>query len=101
MDILEVFKALSNPVRLTIVQKLKEPKKHFPVADQLVDADQEGVCVSIIQETSGLSQSTVSSYLATLHRAGIIQSRRIGPWTYYKRNEENIQIFMKQLAEQI
>ena len=54
-----------------------------------------GVCVSSIQEGVGLSQSTVSDYLATLQRAGLVEVRRIGQWTYYKRNEANI----KALAE--
>ncbi len=101
LDVNEVLKSLSNPARLTIVQKLKEPKKNFRTSSQLVDADQEGVSVSLIQETTGLSQSTVSIYLANLQRAGLVSSNRIGAWTYYKRNERNIQIFLKQLSEQI
>lgn len=101
LNVHEVLKALSNPARLSIVQKLKQPKKHFPVADQLVDADEVGVCVSIIQETAGLSQSTISVYMATLHRAGLVDSTRVGPWTYYKRNEANIQRFMHEFGEQI
>jgi len=32
----------------------------------------------------------VSDYLATLQRAGLVEATRIGPWTYYKRNEANI-----------
>lgn len=42
------------------------------------------------QEGVGLSQSTVSDYLATLQRAGLVEVRRIGQWTYYKRNEATI-----------
>jgi DNA-binding transcriptional ArsR family regulator len=38
----------------------------------------------------GLSQSTVSGYLATLQRVGLVEVRRIGQWTYYKRNEATI-----------
>ena len=64
-DIITTLKAINNPVRLDILRWLKEPKVNFEVADQLVDADEVGVCVSIIQEKAGLSQSTVSAYLAT------------------------------------
>lgn len=98
MDLNEVIKALGNPVRMDIVRWLKTPKAHFDVADQLVDADKEGVCVSIIQEKAGLSQSTVSVYLAALQRAGLVRSTRIGAWTYYKRDEANIQRFLNLLA---
>ncbi|WP_430185754.1 ArsR/SmtB family transcription factor [Paenibacillus lautus] len=44
----------------------------------------------LLQEGVGLSQSTVSDYLATLQRVGLVEVRRIGQWTYYKRNEATI-----------
>lgn len=98
MDLNEVIKALGNPVRMEIVRWLKNPKVHFDVAQQLVDADKEGVCVSIIQEKAGLSQSTVSVYLSALQRAGLVKSNRIGAWTYYQRDEANIQRFLTLLG---
>lgn len=86
MDQLEVFKALSNKTRLQILEWLKEPDKHFPPQ---VDKryDEEGVCVGIIQQKAGLTQSTVSEYLSILQKAGLLKSTRIGQWTYYKRDE--------------
>lgn len=89
MDLLEIFKALSNKTRLQILKGLKDPAKHFPPQDE-GDVNIVGVCVSSIQEGIGLSQSTVSDYLATLQRAGLVEARRIGQWTYYKRNEKAI-----------
>lgn len=95
IDVSEALKALDNPTRLAIVGWLKNPGKNFP--DQELDADQYGVCVSVIQERAGLSQSTVSLYLAALQRAQLVTSQRIGPWTYYKRHEQNIAAFLKKL----
>lgn len=89
MDLLDIFKALSNRTRLDIVKRLKDPLKNFPPQDE-GDVHTLGVCVSSIQEGVGLSQSTVSDYLATLQRAGLIEVQRVGQWTYYKRNEEAI-----------
>jgi len=89
MDLLEIFKALSNRTRLDILQRLKDPVHSFPPQDE-GDVHTVGVCVSSIQEGVGLSQSTVSDYLATLQRAGLVQAQRIGQWTYYKRNEQAI-----------
>ncbi|MCQ9156116.1 ArsR/SmtB family transcription factor [Acidomonas methanolica] len=99
IDIHEALKALGNPARLTILAKLKEPRKNYP--EQEVDPDEVGVCVSIIQEHAGLSQSTVSLYLTALQRAKLVTSQRIGPWTYYKRHEENIAVFLKELRDLI
>ena len=89
MDLLDIFKALSNRTRLDILKRLKDPANSFPPQDE-GDVHTVGVCVSSIQEGVGLSQSTVSDYLATLQRAGLIEVQRIGQWTYYKRNEEAI-----------
>ncbi|THF65322.1 ArsR/SmtB family transcription factor [Pseudothauera rhizosphaerae] len=97
MDLDEVIKALAHPVRREILQWLKEPEKHF--------ADQEyplevGVCAGRF-ERCGLSQSTVSAHLAVLARAGLVTSRRIGQWVFYKRNEEIIAEFLRQIGQQL
>ena len=83
--LLEVLKALANPTRLQIMGWLRDPVAHFaPQADPL---EEVGVCVKQIQEKAGISQSTASQFMAVLQRAGLVQSRRIGPWTYYRRND--------------
>lgn len=95
VDVSEALKALDNPARLNILSLLKNPRQSFP--EQEVDPEQVGVCVSIIQERVGLSQSTVSLYLTALQRAQLVTSQRIGPWTYYKRHEKNIAQFQQAL----
>ncbi|MBC6108950.1 ArsR/SmtB family transcription factor [Pedobacter fastidiosus] len=87
MDQVEVFKALSNKTRLQILNWLKSPATHFPDQPN-ADFENVGVCVGQIQIKSGLSQSTISEYLSILQRAELINSTRVGQWTYYKRNEE-------------
>nr|WP_290123749.1 metalloregulator ArsR/SmtB family transcription factor [Halomonas sp. KX33721] len=99
IDVNEALKALANPTRLAILNWLKDPRTVFP--EQEVDPETVGVCVSIIQERTGLSQSTTSLYLAALQRAQLVTSQRIGPWTYYKRHDENIDAFLKALQERI
>jgi DNA-binding transcriptional ArsR family regulator len=86
MDYIEVFKALSNKSRLQMLEWLKEPEINFP--EQISSGFEHGVCVGQIQAKAGLTQSTVSEYLSILQRAGFIESKRVGQWTYYKRNEE-------------
>ncbi|MGE6995345.1 ArsR/SmtB family transcription factor [Pseudomonas sp. NPDC047961] len=99
IDVSEALKALDNPTRLAILTLLKDPKTNFP--EQEADPEQLGVCVSIIQERVGLSQSTVSNYLAALQRAQLVTSQRIGPWTYYKRNEQKINLLLETLGKTI
>jgi ArsR family transcriptional regulator len=86
MENIEIFKALSNKSRLQMLEWLKDPELNFP--DQFKHAGFEhGVCVGQIQAKAGLTQSTVSEYLSILQRAGFIEAKRVGQWTYYKRNE--------------
>ena len=99
IDVSEALKALDNPTRLAILTLLKDPKTNFP--EQEADPEQLGVCVSIIRERVGLSQSTVSNYLAALQRAQLVTSQRIGPWTYYKRNEQKIAMLLEALGKAI
>ncbi|ERH50352.1 metalloregulator ArsR/SmtB family transcription factor [Pseudomonas sp. MDMC216] len=100
MDLINVFKALSNPTRLGILKGLKDPVKNFPPQDE-GDVHTVGVCVSSIQEGVGLSQSTVSDYLATLQRVGLVEVRRVGQWTYYKRNEANIRALAELIGKEL
>jgi len=90
MDQVELFKALGNKNRLQILTWLKSPEEHFPDYVPACGSDDVGICVGYIQKKSGLTQSTISEYLAVLHRVGLVSATRVGQWTYYKRNEKAI-----------
>jgi DNA-binding transcriptional ArsR family regulator len=89
MEMILIFKALSNETRLRILQWLKEPELNFPENKQC--PREYGVCVGLIQEKAGLSQSTTSHYLSILERAKLVTVMRHGQWSYYKRNEDSIE----------
>ncbi|NEE09961.1 helix-turn-helix transcriptional regulator [Streptomyces sp. SID7499] len=89
-DLIEVFKALGNPARLQIMRWLKDPEAHFGAYEPIADRRTVGVCVTHIQAKAGLAQSTVSSYMSTLERAGLVRPTRIGKWTHYRRDEERL-----------
>ena len=91
-----IIKALANPVRRDIMQWLKTPAESFP--EQKTPYD-NGICVGQIFERAGLSQSTISSHLATLQRAGLLTSKRVGQWVYYQRNETVIAEFTAHIQQ--
>ncbi|MCX8103822.1 MAG: arsenite methyltransferase [Candidatus Bipolaricaulota bacterium] len=62
-----------------------------------VPPDELGMCVCDVVEFVKLSQPTVSHHLAILERAGLVQSKKIGRWVYYQRNEP----FIKQVCKQL
>ena len=96
MNVIEINKVLSNETRLQILTWLKDPAANFPAHQDLGHFD-DGVCVQYIGDKVGLSQSTISHYLSLMQKAGLIIPTRHGKWTYYKRNEKNIQAYLKYL----
>lgn len=80
-------KALANPARVRILGWLKDPGSFPP---QLEPAEEVGVCLKHIQERAGVSQSTASQYMSALQAADLVTSMRIGQWTHYRRNEQQI-----------
>jgi len=96
MDLVEINKVLANKTRLQILNWLKEPSQNFPPHKELGHF-RDGVCVQFIGEKAGLSQSTISHYLSWMQKVDLIVPTRHGKWTYYKRNETQIQAYLDQL----
>jgi len=96
MDIDAIHKALANPVRRQILAWLKAPGQYFAEQEYPLDL---GVCAGLIDKRAELSQSTVSAHLATLQRAGLVTSKRVGQWIFFKRNEETIQAFLEHMHD--
>jgi DNA-binding transcriptional ArsR family regulator len=91
----EMLKAVSNPVRRTILAQMKQPEENFPGQEHPYAF---GVCAGKINDACGLSQSTVSAHLAVLQQAGLITAKRVGQWVFYKRNEPAIAGFLEKLG---
>jgi ArsR family transcriptional regulator len=67
------FKALGDETRLRIVALLAHGE----------------LCVCHLEAALGLTQPTASRQLAVLRNAGIVDTRRDGPWVYYRLVEQN------------
>ena len=71
----ELFHALSDEIRLNVVQLLIGGER----------------CVCDLMTDLGLAQSRLSWHLKTLSDAGIITGRREGRWNYYSLNVDALQ----------
>jgi len=93
----ELFAALASARRLQVLEWLKDPRAHFPPQrdGDLVD---DGVCVCFIAEKLGVAQPTATAHMQRLARAGLVTSRRIGQWTFYKRDEDAIAAVKQSIA---
>jgi ArsR family transcriptional regulator len=76
VDLARVFSALSDPTRVSIVNRL---------------ACGEECCVCDLTDAFSLSQPTVSHHLRILRDAGLVEADRRGTWAYYRLVPEAIE----------
>lgn len=93
----EALRAISNPHRLMILTWLIEPKKHFP-PQRDGDLVEDGVCVGFITDKTGLTQPTVTTHMQALAQAGLVTSKKIKNWVYYKPNGSEISRLVNHLS---
>lgn len=94
------IKAVASPVRLSILQWLKDPSGNFPPQ---VDGDfeQDGVCADFIRDKLGIAAATASRHLTLLTDAGLLVATRKKGWTFYRRDDKVIQRFLKALQAEL
>lgn len=73
-DAAALFHALSDPVRLGVVELLQEGEQ----------------CVCDLTEALEIGQSRLSWHLKTLTDAGLLSARRSGRWVHYSLNVERV-----------
>jgi len=73
-EVAELFKALSEPMRLRLLLELKNGEK----------------TVSGLSDFSGTTMANVSKHLAFMKRAGIVERRKAGNLVYYSIGNDNI-----------
>lgn len=96
-EIIIIGKALAHEKRLLVLEWLKDPRQHFPV-QQDGSRVRDGVCSSFIAQKLGVSDATASAHLKILLNAGLITPKRIGKWTFYKRDKVAIKVAMRAIA---
>jgi ArsR family transcriptional regulator len=70
IDVVTLFKALSEPIRVDVIELLRE----------------EEMCVCDLCDRLNVAQSKLSFHLKTLKSAGLVRSRQEGRWIYYRLN---------------
>ncbi|MFM9862007.1 MAG: ArsR/SmtB family transcription factor [Micropepsaceae bacterium] len=86
-----VFKALSDPIRIKILQFLRKPEG--------VCCAQDGVvCACDVETLLGVSQATVSHHMKLLVDAGLVRAQKHGRWMLYQIDTEAFSDAMAWLA---
>ncbi len=94
------LRALASDRRLLILDWLKDPVAHFPPQSD-GDRVEDGVCGVLIAGKLGVSQPTVSEHLKILTRAGLLTSKRIRQWTFYRRDEAKLDLVKQAIVARI
>ncbi len=79
----DILKAISDPIRLSIVQKLFK-------YDEL--------CACNLLEDYQITQPTLSFHMKKLTQSGLVSSRKDGTWVKYKINSEAYQKLVYELT---
>jgi DNA-binding transcriptional ArsR family regulator len=98
IDLAAALRALDNDRRLQIFEWLKTPTAHFgPQVDG--DLEKDGVCGASIAEKAGISQPTLSEHMRVLVTSGLVSSKRVKQWTFYKRDAKMIAAFLRVMRD--
>jgi DNA-binding transcriptional ArsR family regulator len=90
VDMVPALRALANPHRAQIMDWLLDPLAHFPPQRDGCRL-KDGVCVGFITDKTGLSQPTVTSHMKALEAAGLVTSKKIKNWVFYKADAAQLQ----------
>jgi DNA-binding transcriptional ArsR family regulator len=93
----DLVKALGNEKRLLILEWLRDPVAHFP-PQRDGDLVEDGVCALFIAEKLGVSQPTCGEHLRLLSQAGLVRSKKIKQWVFYRRDEQRIARVKEELS---
>jgi len=78
----EVLKAISDPIRLSIIKKLYS---------------RDELCACDILDDFKITQPTLSFHMKKLTQCGLVSSRKDGTWVRYKVNNEYYNILVDEL----
>ena len=78
-----IFKMMASPIRLSILNLLLK--------------NENGICVSSIEELLSLPQSNVSQHLAHLRNSGILGCEKKGKRVCYRILDENVIKILKNI----
>lgn len=97
-ELATVFKALSDPTRLRILELLKSRGKS---SCNLIARDERGLCACDIEEAVGLSKASISHHMDVLRRSGLVEAEKRGRWMFYRRNEAAVAGLAETLARAV
>ena len=99
MNLEKGLKALANPTRLRVLELLKNPAAfNGPRGD---DGRPIGVTAKALHRHLRCSQPTLHEQMQVLVDLGLVESRRVGRFVVYTRDEERIRQLKQTIIDQL
>jgi DNA-binding transcriptional ArsR family regulator len=76
------------------------PPRRLP-AQRDGDLVGDGVCVLVIADKLGVAQPTATAHMQAIARAGPVTPKRLGQWTFDKRDEAALAALKQTIAEDL
>ena len=86
--------AIADPTRRRILSLLKE-EGCCSIGKSV------GMCACDIEAKVELSQPTISHHMKILTKAGLVESKKIGQWMWYRRNEKCLRDALNALRDEL
>ena len=91
----EAFKALASEHRREILRILGDSASDSGKTCCQVDE----VCGCRLSDRLGLAASTISHHMSVLRRAGLVDARKDGVWTYYRLRRDALEEAAEELRK--
>jgi DNA-binding transcriptional ArsR family regulator len=97
-ELVEIFKALSDPTRLRLVKLLSDQS---PDVCQGTCNGQRFLCVNALAHKLGVTQSAVSQHLRVLRQAGLVYGERRGSFMHYSIDKDGLAKYKAALRQSL
>jgi DNA-binding transcriptional ArsR family regulator len=81
----EIFKALSDPTRLRLINSLTK--------------NEGALCVNALSHMLGVTQSAVSQHLRVLRQAGLVRGERRGYFVHYELEKDVLEEYKNRIRK--
>ena len=99
MNLVKGLKALANPTRLRVLELLKDPAAFD--GPRGVDGRALGVTAKELLRHLRCTQPTLNEQMQVLLDIGLVESRKVGRFVVYTRDEERIRQLKQAIVDQL
>ena len=99
MVLMNGLKALASPTRLRVLELLKDPSAF--AGPRRGDGRPLGVTAKDLLKHLRCTQPALHEQMQVLVNLGLVESRRVGRWVVYTRDEERIRQLKQTIIDQL